>query len=63
MTIQRGATVWESQSEVERDTIGTDIGLRVGDICNVRGTGLFRCDTAGAASSTWVAIGSGGGGS
>lgn len=54
MTIQRTATTWGAANTVERDTIGTNRGLAVGDFCLVLGTTLYRCTVAGVSTSTWV---------
>lgn len=60
MTIQRAVDIWEAADGAERDSIGSDVGARVGDICNVRGSGLFLAETVAANSSTWAAAGGGG---
>ena len=59
MPARVGERMWTTDSPAERDALGEADGLRVGDVCNVIGTGLFVAATVGG-SSTWDAVGGGG---
>jgi len=48
--------VWIASTTVERNLLGSSVGLAVGDFCLVDGFGLSVAVTVNAGTSTWRAI-------
>lgn len=56
MTAGVRANFWMCATTAERDSLGTDDGLRLGDVAMVQGQGLYRTSTVAAGSSTWQVL-------
>jgi hypothetical protein len=56
MTAAVRANFWICATTTERDGLGTEDGLRDGDIAMVQGQGLYRTSTILASSSTWQVL-------
>lgn len=56
MTALKQLNVWMASTTTERDALGTDQGLAVGDFCLVDSLGFYLAVAAGATSSTWRPI-------
>ena len=50
------ANLWICASTTERDALGTNSGLRAGDLAMVQGQGLYRTISVAASSSTWQVL-------
>jgi len=56
MTAAVRANLWVCATTVERDAMGSEDGLRLGDLAMVQGQGLYRTSTVTASSSTWQVL-------
>lgn len=56
MTAAVRANFWVCATTTERDDLGSENGLRLGDIAMVQGQGLYRTSAVGLSSSTWQVL-------
>lgn len=56
MAANKTLNLWMASSVAERNSLGSAVGLAVGDFCVVDGLGISVAATVTATASTWRAI-------